>query len=829
MFQDVRYACRALVRNRAYASATIVTLALGLGVNTAVATVVWSVLFRPLPIADSDRVVLVYPADPTVEHLRQPISYSKFQEWRRRNTVFEELAAIVPIALTLSTEGDRDGVAAAAVSDNFFHLLRARPAEGRLLDARDEHGTDGFVACVISAPFARRTFGTSESPINHTLEVPSPQLSQVRLTLLVVGVMPDGFERWRDRVDVWLPAEAPSLLDSRELSSPGYLSFEAVARLRPGITTLQARTAMESLDRGVERELEGVDSRPAPPLRVVTLRDDVVAANLQRTLWLFAAAALLVLVIAAANVSSLLLARAEARHAEVWIRRALGASAADVFRITFAETTVLAAGGAIVGVPLAYWSLGLLGALAPAGISGQAIRFGPAVATLIMLLTLATAAAIAGVQHVTMRRAPRESLLHSGSALTTRTSSRMLDATVIVEMAIAVVVVVCGGLLVRNFVRLQHTDPGFHSNAVLVLTCDVAYPRAADEVAADRDRHVAVLLGLTLERATAIAGVDAAALGKSAPLEGSPLQRVSIRHEDGSRFLNGDPRNFAKTPDLHRITPRYFEVLGIPLRAGRAFTGDDDQSRTPVVIVNETMAKLHWPGESALGKRVKYLNLLTASAPWAEVVGIVGDVHSASLHDPPRPELYTPMNQASVTDGLLKIFLKTRGAPLGVVLAARTAIGAVDARLRMRRIATLREIVDASLSEQQYQAELIALFALLALALASVGVYGLLNYAVARRAREMGIRIALGATSGNVAWLVLRRGAILVIPGLAAGIVVALATTRVMGSLLYGISTTDPVTFVFVPALMIALAVAAGLAPTRRAASVDPAITLREE
>ena len=298
----------------------------------------------------------------------------------------------------------------------------------------------------------------------------------------------------------------------------------------------------------------------------------VVAANLQRNVAAVAAAAVLVLVIAAANVSSLLLARAEARHAEVWTRRALGASAADVFRIILAETTVLAAGGAMAGVPLAYGSLRLLGALAPAGISGQPVQFGPAVAILTMLLTLATAAAIAVVQHIAMRRVPRESLLHSGSALTKRMSSRLLDATVVVETAIAVVVVVSGGLLVRNFVRLEHTDPGFRPTAVLVLTADLTYPRTADEAAADRDGRVAVLLGLTLERASAIPGVDVSALGKSAPLEGSPLQRVSIRHEDGSRFLNGDPRNFAKTPELHRVSPRYFDVLASRCSAGRAFT-----------------------------------------------------------------------------------------------------------------------------------------------------------------------------------------------------------------------------------------------------------------
>jgi predicted permease len=304
---------------------------------------------------------------------------------------------------------------------------------------------------------------------------------------------------------------------------------------------------------------------------------------------------------------------------------------------------------------------------------------------------------------------------------------------------------------------------------------------------------------------------------------------VSIRHEDGSRFLNGDPRNFAKTPDLHRVTPRYFEVLGIPLRGGRAFSDDDDRSRTPVVIVNETMAKLHWPGENAIGKRLKYLNLLGASAPWAEVVGIVGDVRSASLHDPPRPELYTPFNQRQSQVELLKIFLKTRADPLSMVPSVMTAIREASPRLRILRIVTLRDIVDGSLSEQRYQAELIALFALLALALASVGVYGLLNYLVSRRAREIGIRMALGATSGNIASMVLRRGAILVLPGLAAGVILALASTRVMASLLYGISTTDPMTFVFVPTLIITLAVIAGWAPTRRATSVDPAGTLRQE
>jgi predicted permease len=339
---------------------------------------------------------------------------------------------------------------------------------------------------------------------------------------------------------------------------------------------------------------------------------------------------------------------------------------------------------------------------------------------------------------------------------------------------------------------------------------------------------MAALFGVILERAASVAGVEAAAVGMRAPLDGRPARRASIVLEDGSRLLNGDPHNFAKTPDLLRVSPRYFETLGIPLRAGRVFGDDDDRPRTPVVIVNETMVKLQWPGERAVGRRVKYLNL-GASAPWAEVVGVVGDIRSESLHDPPRPEMYAPLNELSGMAGQVRIFLKIGEHARALAPRAMAALGDAHPRLRLLRVETLQDVVASSMGEQQYQAELIGMFALLALALASVGVYGLLNYAVTRRRREMAIRMALGASSSDMAALVLRRGAMLVFPGLAAGLVLASASTRVMQGLLFDISPTDPATFAVVPMLFVALAFAAGVAPTRRATSVDPAVALREE
>jgi predicted permease len=334
---------------------------------------------------------------------------------------------------------------------------------------------------------------------------------------------------------------------------------------------------------------------------------------------------------------------------------------------------------------------------------------------------------------------------------------------------------------------------------------------------------------MLLERASDIAGVDIVAVARSAPLDGTARQRVSISLEGGARFLNGDPRSFDQTPDLHHVSSRYFDALGIPLRTGRVFTEDDDRSRTPVVIVNETMAKMHWPGERAVGKRVKYLNLRNASSPWAEVIGVVGDVRSQSLHDPAGPELYAPLNQLSMIGGRLKIILKARHDPVAMSGNVTVVFRNADPRLRVLRIETLQDVVTSSLSEQVYLAKLMGAFALLALVLASVGVYGLLNYAVTRRRREMAVRIALGASSYDIGALVFRRASALVLPGLAAGMVLASASTHILRGLLYDISPTDPVTFVFVPALFIGLAIAAGVAPTSRVTSLDPAIALHEE
>lgn len=825
MLQELRFACRALLRSRGYAGAAVITLAFGLGVNVAVATVAWSVLLRPLPIAEPGLVVMIYPTHSALERVRQPIAFLKFKEWRARNGVFEEVAVSTPLTIQLS-DARGDDIDAAAVSDNFLRLLGVRPVEGRWLEPGDRNGAEGAVPCVVSAPFARRISGSTR-PIGRRLEIVSPDESPGRTTILVVGVMPDGFERWRDAVDVWLPAEAPHIVSAEDLSSTGYHSFYTVGRLRSGVTIDQASAAMSQLDRDVERQLDGLSMAP-PPLRIVPLRDDVVPPTLQRTLVLFSIAAALVLAIAIANASSLVLARLETRRTDVFIRTAIGASNADLFRYAMAETIVLAAAGAAAGVPLAYWSLRFLGALAPTGVSGQAVVFGGTIAAYAIVATLAVAILLAVLQRFTLSRAAREPALRLGTPATTAGSSRLLDLLIVGEVAVAVVVVIAGVLVVRNFVRLLYIDPGFQPAGVLLVKLEVDSAGVGAETIA-RNRQVAVLTALIRERVLAVPGVVAAAVTRGAPLETTVPQRASIRREDGARFLNGSSGDMAMTPDLIRVGPGYFEALGIPLRAGRGFTEEDGRVQEPVVIVNEAMARLHWPGQNPVGKRLKYQLPIRRSDPCAVVIGVVGDVRSRKLHEPPRPQLYSPLKELSQIGGALRLLVKAHQEPSALAPAVFTALRELSPRVRPLSAQPMKEVFRLSLIDQEYQSDLIGSFAALALVLASAGIYGLLNYRVARRRREMAIRMALGATRLDVAHMVLRRSAALVLPGLALGVATALATTRVLSSLLFGISTTDPLTFTLVPALFIVVAALASLAPTRRAVSEDVAVTLREE
>ena len=822
MRQELKFACRALVRSPTYAAAVIVTLVLGLGVNIAVATVAWSVLLRPLPVAEPDRVVVIYEGNSGPE-LVQPTSFVKFGEWRARNAVFDEVAVTTPLAIQLSDKRGEE-IEAAAVSDNFLRLLGVRPLAGRLLDAGDRYGTEGAVACVISAPFARRVSGTTP-PIGRRLEIISPdESSSGRTTLLIVGVMPDGFERWRGFVNVWIPAEAPHILWREQLSSAGHLTFDAIGRLRTLVTIDQARAAMNQLDRDVERELDGLAAPPLP-LRIVPLRDDVVPPRLQRTLVLFSIAAGLVLAITIANAGSLCLTRLETRQTEVFIRAAIGASSSDLSRYVIAETFVLAATAAAVGMPLAYCSLRLLGALAPAGISGQAVGFSGATAIYSIALTVGVTIALAAIQRVAIARATRDQTLRTGTPTAAARSSWLLDVLVAGEVAVAVVVVVAGGLVVRNFVRLLYVDPGFQPARVLAAKLDVDSASAElDKVA--RDRQVGVLIRLIRERALALPGVEGAAVAWRAPLEPG-TRRTSLLLEDGRRFFNGSGGDVDKTPDVFRVGAGYFETLGIPLRAGRVFTEDDNRRREPVVIVNETMARLHWPGQNPVGRRLKFT--LSPSAPWAVIVGLVGDVRTRSLHDPPRPQLYSPISESSQIAGALRLLVKTHQDPAVLARPLATTFAARDARVRLLGAQPMHDILRLSLVEQEYQSDLIGSFATLALILAAAGVYGLLNYRVARRRREMAIPRALGATAPEVARLVLCRTAVLVVPALAVGIAIALVTTRVLRSMLFDISTRDPLTFTLVPLLFIIVAALASLAPARRAVAADVAVVLREE
>jgi putative ABC transport system permease protein len=817
---DLRHALRVLMRYRMYTIAVVGSFVLGLGVNAGVATVAWSVLLRALPVRDAPRVVLVYPWSPARPTGRSPISLPTFREWRARNTVFDELAASEPLSIDLSRAG-WDAVNA-AVSDNFFRLLGVQPAEGRLLDSTDRFVRDGAISCVVSMPLARK-MGGAASALHRRFDLPSPEMRGTRLTLQVVGVMPIGFERWRDQTDVWIVLDAPGLLDPQFLTS-GYLMFDAIARLRSDIPVAAARLAIEDLDRAVESQLVGVN--PGGGVRLVSLRDDVVPHAVQQTIWLFAVAAGLVFTMAVANAAGLVIARFEAQRQEIAVRRALGATARDVLRHVVTETALLGGLSVALSVPLAYATLSALDAFRPEGIAGQAVRMGLPVITWTLGLTVVAILCVAGVQQLMVRAVDADAATqHSLGRV--RGADRSLNALVACEVALAIVVLVPGGLLVRNFVGLVLADPGFKPNGVLVVSAEMEATDRPNEPSTARDRPITSPMFSLLERVSRVPGVSVAAAGQGVPLDGI-TRRVSIRRDDGILFLNGAPDAVAKAPQFTAVSPRYFAALGIPMRAGREFRENDDESQPLVVIVNEAMARLHWPGDSPLGKRVKYGNF-RSTAPWAEVVGVVGDVRSASPREAGGPQLYAPLAQQPGVRGRLRLLVRTHESAVRATTSARAVLAAVDRPWKVVRMEPYPDIVANSRREEQYQAELATTFGCLSLVLASLGVYGVVNYDVTRRLREIAIRVALGAAASDVASLVFGRGAVFVATGVIAGLTLTAGLTRTMGTLLSGVGVIDGPVFVAIPISFAAVAATAAYVPIRRALRLDVARALRDE
>jgi putative ABC transport system permease protein len=794
LLQDLRFAVRSLAQRPGFTLVTCLALGLGIGANTAIFTVVNAAVLRPLPYIDADRVVVVY-ATARPSPAEQAISGGDFVDLRAQARSFSDMAAFRNSGFNLTGGDFPERLDGAVVSADFFEVLGARPFLGR--------------------PFAAMPGGPREAMLSESLwrwrYSAWPGIVGQTITLngdpfVVAGVM--GSEvRHPDAVQIWVtprhavpehplrPAEDTSA--NRESQ---YL--DVVARLRPGVALERAQAELSALGLRFERLYPNDDTGRG--FKLTPLREDAVG-NLRPTLLVLAGAVAFILLIACANIANLLLARAVGRSHEVAIRVALGATRAHLLRSFLAESLVLAALGGGSGLLLALWIAPGLAALSPRALAPGALQLDLRVLAFTAGLALATAV-VFGLVPALEIDAPAEALKEAGRTGTgSIRRARLRSALVVAEVALSLVLLIGAGLLVRSFARLQRVDPGFEPAGVMTADLWLAgakYPEKAQQAAFFRE---------VVGRLSASPGVEAA----------GDVSRLPLTRGNSTRSVQplGSPDKNVDA-DYRIASPGYFAALRIPLRAGRGLTDADLQSGARVALVNEAFVRRMWPEGEPLGRQI----VLTSDAKPLEVVGVIGDVRHLGLHLPPRPEVYLP-------EGLepwpfMSLVVRGRGDLADLV---RASVAAVDRDQPITRLETMEQRMAESLAPRRFGVVLVGALAVVAFVLAVTGIYGVMTYSVAQRTREMGIRLALGATPAAVLGLVLRQAMRLVAAGIVLGIAAALPLGRVLRTLLYGVSATDPGTFAALAALLCATAAAATAVAARRATSVDPALALRAE
>ena len=805
-WQDLRFGSRMFRKHPGFTLIAALTLALGIGANTAIFSVINAVLLKPLPYADSDRLVAIWEV--RKNGARGSVSYPNFVDWRAQNGVFEGVAVYEESTMALTGAGEPANLRVVITTPDLFPLLNANPQLGRGFHPEEENAGNRVV--VLGQGAWRRHFGAD------------PNLVGRRITLdgkgfTVAGVMPPGFDFpvKAEPTDLWVSAAINS-----ERDSPGDKAanekrtahfYDAIARLKPGVTLAAARadleTVMGRLRTQYPNEVDGDHTAMRPYL------NDLVGDAEWALIVLFGAVGM-VLLIACANVASLMLARGVARQREFALRTALGASWRRVVRQLLTESLMLASLGALAALLLAMWGVELLKALSPENLPRvEDVRLDGRVLVFTLLISLLTGV-ISGL--IPALRATRinlnETLNEGGRSGEGSRGNRLRDALVVAEVALALVLLVGAGLLINSFARLTRVDPGFDPHQVLTFQVDLPdtnYGGPGQSVNFNRE---------LLKRIEALPGVRSAAMVFNIPLGGSDASTtIQIEGQiDKTRYQ----------PAGGRIaTPGYFRTLGIPFISGRDFTESDDLNTTPVIIVNETLAQQYFPNQNPIGKRVNPGVEIAGKPPLREIVGVTRSVKHRGLDREPRPEYFLPHAQAP--DFPLTTVVRTAGDPLAIAGAVRDEVRSLDSELPVYRIKTLDQYMKESVAQRRFNTLLLALFAGTALILTSVGLYGVMAYSVAQRTREIGVRVALGAQTGDVLRLVVGQGMKLTLIGVVIGLLASLALTWLMKSLLFDISPTDPPTFAGIALLLAIVALLACWVPARRAAKVDPMVALR--
>jgi len=799
--QDLHYGLRMLVKNPSFTIVAVLALALGIGANSAIFSVVNTVLLRPLPYKNPGRLVMLWEEATHLGFPKNTPSPANFIDWRAQNTVFEAMAAMVERSFNLTGVGEPERFDGRRVSANLFDLLGVQPQLGRAF--RAEEDKPGSRVVILSNGLWQHRFGGDPRVIGQAVSLNGESYT-------VIGVMPGSFQFPTRRDQLWVPLA----FDAKEAASRGNHFLEVIARMKPGVTLQQAQAEMSTIAARLAQQYPEENLRVGS---VVTALQEQVVGDIKPALLVVLGAVGFVLLIACANVANLLLARAAARQKEIALRLALGAGRSRLTRQFLTESVLLAVIGGAVGLLLSIAGLRVLKTFIPDTISqAQAISIDAKVLVFTGLVALVTGiifglAPAMQVSHLDIN----DTLKEGGRDAAGGTRGNRIRALLVIgEIAVSFVLLMGAGLLINSFMHLRNLHPGFRANHLLTMKIplsEVKYP--------DKERR-SPFYAEVLRRVQALPGVQSAAVAGNLPLT-----------YDGDSMPIGIEGRTDPPPDqrpdviLRVVGPGYFSTMGIPLVRGRDFSEQDKADSARVVIVSEKTARHFWPGENPIGKRLKP-GSTNRNIPWIEIIGVVKDVRQNDFVSEPKMQMYMPYQQLN-SFAPNALVVRTNVEPLSLAGAVRNAIWAVDKDQPVSNLRSMDEIVSEAVARQRFSMLLLGIFAALAMVLAAVGIYGVMSYSIAQRTREIGLRIALGAQKSDVLKMILRQGLRFVAAGLAIGLAASFVLTRVMASLLFGISATDPATFVSISLVLIAVALLASYIPAVRAMKIDPMLALR--
>ena len=807
LIKDIRYGVRGLLKRPGFTVIALVTLALGIGANTAIFSVVNAVLLRPLQFRDPEQLVVVWEEASFAGFPTNTPAPANYVDWKNQNQSFADMAAASTESFNLTGDGEPERIAANSVNANFFALFGVQPLLGRgFVPEEDRPG--GNKVAVLSYSLWQSRYGGDRNVINREILLNGEKHT-------VVGVMPAGFHFLENDVRLWVPMA----LDQEELANRGGHYLQVVARLKPGVVLSQAQADMSAIMRRIAKDHpeETFDGKLGAV--VMPLRDQLVGTA-RGSLTVLLVAVAFVLLIACANVAGLLLARAVARRREIALRMALGADRLRVVRQLLTESLLLAIVAGVLGSGLAYVSFTFLQGLIPEQMTLSAnLSLDVRILVFTLAISIVTGVIFGLVPALQAAKFDLNDALKQSSTRATA-SGRLRSILIVFEVAASIVLLVSAGLLIQTLFQL------FRQYSVLepdkILTMRTILPREKYKELQVRDNFYQQVL----QRVAHLPGVASAGYSTSVP--------ISWKGGSSGFYPEGikNPIPGMSYDALHRqVSADYLKTMNIPLRQGRYFDSHDNAQSMPVAIINETMARQYWPGENALGRRFKLGDPEDTEVPWTQIVGIVADIREMGLDEPVKAEMYLPYQQ--ITHNLWFIprdlAIRTTGDTSNLVGAVRQIIREVDPDQPISNVATLGEVLGTEAAQRRMGMIMLVGFALLALLLASLGIYGVLAYFVTQHTNEIGVRLALGASARNILFLVLRKGMGLTLLGVGIGVAVALGLTRFMSSMLFGVKALDPLTFVTVPLLLAGVALLACYLPARRATKVDPLVALRYE